>query len=136
MYLLPLRVSVDLEVMARKGYSTLLRSPELEPQHQMQLSVLRKTPLYLDGAYYPSLGDTVCVFSVPPIKGNYSMLNYCYGTIPVVFILFIYINTHTRTHTHTHAHTHTHTHTRTYIYIYIYSSTDRLFRCITTHQYG
>ena len=35
-------------------------------------------------------------------------------------------------------HTHTHTHTYIYIYIYIYilKTTDRLFRCITTHQCG
>ena len=35
-------------------------------------------------------------------------------------------------------HTHTHTHIYIYIYIYIYilSSTDRLFRCITTLQCG
>ena len=30
----------------------------------------------------------------------------------------------------------THTHTHIYIYIYILSFTDRLFRCITTLQYG
>ena len=40
------------------------------------------------------------------------------------FIRYIISLTHTRTHTHTP------------IYIYILSSTNRLFRCITTLQYG
>ena len=38
-------VRVDLGVMTMKGYSTFPRSPELEPHHKMQFSVIPKTPL-------------------------------------------------------------------------------------------
>ena len=34
-----------MEVMAMKGYPTLTRSPELEPHHYMQFSVLPRTGL-------------------------------------------------------------------------------------------
>ena len=33
-------------VMAMKGFFTLSRSPELEPHHQMQFSVIPKTSLF------------------------------------------------------------------------------------------
>ena len=35
-----IRVRVDLGVMTIKGYSTLPKSPELEPNYQMQFSVI------------------------------------------------------------------------------------------------
>ena len=41
---------VDLGVIAIKGYFTLLRTPEVELDHQMQFSVIRRTtPLLLGG---------------------------------------------------------------------------------------
>ena len=36
-----------------KGYSTRFRAPELEPRHQMQLSVIPKTRLFLKGDILP-----------------------------------------------------------------------------------
>ena len=36
--------SVDLGVMEMKGYGTLLRSPKLEPHHQMLYSHIQDTP--------------------------------------------------------------------------------------------
>ena len=38
-------VTVDLGVMAMKGYSTLPRSPKLELRYQRQFSVIPRTPL-------------------------------------------------------------------------------------------
>ena len=40
--------SVDLELMARKEYFTLIRSPELEPHHQKQVTVSARTPPILE----------------------------------------------------------------------------------------
>ena len=40
---LPVQVRVELEVIAMKGYSTLNKSPELEPRHQNQSSVIPRT---------------------------------------------------------------------------------------------
>ena len=37
---------MDLGVMATDEYSELPRSPELEPHHQMQFSVIPRTPLF------------------------------------------------------------------------------------------
>ena len=37
---LPIRVTVDQEAMAMKGYSTHLRTLELDPYHWMQFKVL------------------------------------------------------------------------------------------------
>ena len=39
-----------LGVMAMKGYLILLRSPELETHHQLQFSVISRTPLFSEGA--------------------------------------------------------------------------------------
>ena len=44
--MLPLRVRVDLGVMAMKGYSTFPRALELEPHHQMQFNVMPRTPIF------------------------------------------------------------------------------------------
>ena len=44
---LPLRIRVNVEVMAFKEYFILSRSPELEPHHQMQFSVMPEY-LFLD----------------------------------------------------------------------------------------
>ena len=44
--MLPLWVRVDLVVMAMKGHSTLPRSSELEPHHQMQFCIISRTPLF------------------------------------------------------------------------------------------
>ena len=41
-------LSVDLGLMAMKGYFTLPRSPEMESHYQMQLSVIPRTP-FSDG---------------------------------------------------------------------------------------
>ena len=49
---LSLQVTVDLRVIAMK-YSTLTRSPELDPYHQMQFSIIPRISLFLDGGVYP-----------------------------------------------------------------------------------
>ena len=49
---------VDLRVMAMKEYTTFLRSPEVDPHHQMRFSVISKTPPF-GGRSYSSSGDTV-----------------------------------------------------------------------------
>ena len=51
-----LQVRVDLGVIGLKGYSTLLKSPKLEPDYQMQFSIIPRTD-FLD-AYYTSAGYT------------------------------------------------------------------------------
>ena len=56
----PLRGRMDLVVMPMKDYSTLSRSPELEPHHQMLFNFLLKTSL-LEGSY-PSAENKVSVF--------------------------------------------------------------------------
>ena len=38
--ILPFWITVNLGAMAMKGYSTFHRSPELEPHHKMQFSVI------------------------------------------------------------------------------------------------
>ena len=48
MILLP-QVRVDLGVISIKEYSTLLTSPELEPQHRIKLRVIPRTLLFLGG---------------------------------------------------------------------------------------
>ena len=53
--------SVNLGVIAMKGYPTLLRSLELEPQHQMQFSVIPRTHLFGLGLTH-SGGNIVSVF--------------------------------------------------------------------------
>ena len=49
--MLPLRVRVDLGVMAMKGYSTFLRAAGLEPRHQIK--VISRT-LVVGGVSYAS----------------------------------------------------------------------------------
>ena len=44
-----IQVRVDLEVKAKKKYSALLRSPKLEPHHQVQFNVISKITLFLGG---------------------------------------------------------------------------------------
>ena len=39
------KVKVDLGVIAMKEYTTLMRSPELEPHHKMQFNDVLKTPI-------------------------------------------------------------------------------------------
>ena len=51
-----LQIRVHLRVMAMKGYF-----PELESHHQMQFSVIPRTPLF--GTFLPpSVWDTVSIF--------------------------------------------------------------------------
>ena len=40
----PLRVRVNFGVMSVRQYSTLLRSPELEPHQQTKFSVIQRAP--------------------------------------------------------------------------------------------
>ena len=56
---LPLQVRIDLRVMAMKGYSILLRPPEMEPHNQMQFSVILRTSKYY---FYLSLKNTIRIF--------------------------------------------------------------------------
>ena len=44
--LLPLRVRVNLGVMAKNVYSTLSRFSQFELHYQMQVSVIPKTPFF------------------------------------------------------------------------------------------
>ena len=46
---LPIKVRVNLGVMAIKRYILLPRSPEPKPHHQMQLSVIPRTPPFFPG---------------------------------------------------------------------------------------
>ena len=51
---------MDLGVISLKGgYSTLPGAPELKPHHQMQISVILKTPFWMEGLT-PFAGDTAC----------------------------------------------------------------------------
>ena len=43
---LPLRVRVELEVTVIKGYSTLPRSPQIEPHYQLEFSVMPRTSFF------------------------------------------------------------------------------------------
>ena len=52
---LTLWIRMDLGVMAMKGYSTLPKLPELKPYHQMQFSVISRTPLFFGGGEILSL---------------------------------------------------------------------------------
>ena len=55
---------MDLGVIAMKGYSTLPRGLELEPEHQMHFSVLARTTLL--GWSYFSVRDRVRVVETLP----------------------------------------------------------------------
>ena len=56
---LPLRVRIDVRVMAMKRYSMLPRAPKLE------LSIRPKTPPLFSRESYPSVDDAVSVFQTP-----------------------------------------------------------------------
>ena len=57
---LPLQVRVDLGVMVMKEYPTLLRSPELEPHHQMWFSLILSSP-FLWGLLSLFKGYSQCI---------------------------------------------------------------------------
>ena len=42
---LPFRIRVDLGLLARKGYPQLDKTHKMEPHHQMQFSVVLRTPI-------------------------------------------------------------------------------------------
>ena len=44
------------------GISTLYRSRELEPHHQMQFSVIHRIPCFFEEDSYLSAEDTVSIF--------------------------------------------------------------------------
>ena len=69
-HLLPLLVSVNLGVMAIKGYYTFPRPPELGSHHQMQFSVILKTLTFRRWSY-PSAENTARVFLAPPTRWIY-----------------------------------------------------------------
>ena len=58
--ILSLWVRVDLVVIVMKSYSTLTKSPVLEPQHQMQFILIHRILLLKES--YPPGGDTISVF--------------------------------------------------------------------------
>ena len=64
----PLRVRVDLRIMAKKRYFTHSRSPEQEPHHQMQFRIIPRSPLFLEvGGLSPPTGkNTVGVIPRVP----------------------------------------------------------------------
>ena len=76
-----LQVSMDLGVMGTKWYNTLLKSPELEPRHHMQFSVIHRTPHFLEGKSYSSAEDAVNIFWVPLTRwtsGSESIPKLCF----------------------------------------------------------
>ena len=58
--MIPLWIRVELGVMAMQRYSILPRSTELKPPHQIQFSVIPKTPHFW-GSSHSSAGDTVSI---------------------------------------------------------------------------
>ena len=60
-----------------KWYSTLPKSPELEPHHRMPFSVIRSSFLFFgdDNGCYPSNGDTVRIFSASPTESTKKKVN-------------------------------------------------------------
>ena len=58
---LPLLVRVHLEVMTMKGYSILPSFPELEPNHQIQFSVIPCTCTYISSSL---VSKSLCSFLV------------------------------------------------------------------------
>ena len=59
---------MDLGLMAMKGYSTLPRSPELKPHHQIQFNIIPRMPVFLGWVgdeSYSSLGDIVSSLYIP-----------------------------------------------------------------------
>ena len=64
---LPLKIKVDLGIMAMKGYSTLPRSPELEPHHQMLFSIIPGSPIFCRGQGFDSSADNT-EYSKPKAK--------------------------------------------------------------------
>ena len=61
--LLPVQAKVYLGLIILKVYSKLPRSPEAKPHHQMLFSAIPRTPR--SSCFYPSVEDTVSVFSDP-----------------------------------------------------------------------
>ena len=60
-----------------KGYSTLPRSPELEPHHQIQFSIIPRTILFGKDSYPPLLQEIQSAFSKPHwwAIGPFALLN-------------------------------------------------------------
>ena len=54
---------MHLGIISMNDYSTLHRSPELKPHHQMQFSVVLRTPIFLFGG-----GVIVNIIQAPPIE--------------------------------------------------------------------
>ena len=88
------RVRVDLGVMTMKRYSTLPRSPELEPHRQMQYSFIPRILLLVWGGLTPCRGYNQHILSLtnwaPKYYSNASQLssselsiiyNYWYKTL-------------------------------------------------------
>ena len=54
--------SVDLGVIAIRGYCTVLRFPELEPYHQKLFSIISRTHFFWWKGSYASVGYTISIF--------------------------------------------------------------------------
>ena len=78
---------VSLEIMAMKEYSTLPRSPEIEPHHHIQFRVIPWT--HLLGQSYPYVEDSQCFQSL----ANWVWVKWTY--------LYIYIYMYTYSHPQT-----------------------------------
>ena len=63
--------------MVMKGHSTLLRSPEPEPHHQIQFSVILRTSFF-GVKSYPLDGDTVSIFWTPLRRHERIMEKYLF----------------------------------------------------------
>ena len=63
-HMLPLRVRVDLGIMAIKEYSIFSKAPELEPHNQMQFCVICWT---LIGVGVLPLAENQSVYSIAPL---------------------------------------------------------------------
>ena len=68
--ILPFQVTMDLEVMEMKMYSTFSRAPELDSHHQ-----INNTPLFFEDCrgLYPSSDDAVSIFKVPLTSLGYPL---------------------------------------------------------------
>ena len=100
----PLLIRVDLEVMAMKGYSSFPRSPKLEPQHLMTLSVTPRKILF--GGGLTPMQETQSTYSKPhrhsgtyldddkSLGKNHGITDRrIFSSIPkIFFFLFIYNN--------------------------------------------
>ena len=62
--MLQLQIKVNLGVMAMKEYSTLPRTPDVKPHHQILFSVIPRIPLYFfDRWGLTSLQKLQCILS-------------------------------------------------------------------------